>query len=202
MQVETFEVCEVDAKGKVVEIENAEEVAAFVEKLGLDAQKKFIGPDSEEGEKPALVPYRKMTHDEAFVYSNLCPERCKLERFGESLIPLRVLQVAAHAKGCGLFDELWVWHAANADVKDPVLVGIKGSEWNGERYILARWGEVLDSFESMKAQAVILWRNRTRMSLARIIAKAQQEIEALDSADPLIVKHLGDPSFTSYDRGW
>ena len=54
--------------------------------------------------------------------------------------------LATQIDGKPAFKSLEVWHSENADVKDPVLVGIRnpfGKSWETERDILARWGEVL-----------------------------------------------------------
>lgn len=136
MLVETFEVTETYSDGSV---ECEAEALELIEKLGLEGQQKLVAGD---GESRVRSPYRKMTKEEAVIYQALCPQESALAEFSESAIPVRVLQVAAHA--VDLFDHLIVWSAENADVKDPILVGFNGSKYSTtERFILARWGAEL-----------------------------------------------------------
>lgn len=135
MLVETYEVTESADKTKV-EGEEFEQFKSMIESLNLEGQQKFI-QDKE------VNPYRKMTSQESVVYGILCPTKTELKNFSESMIPLRVLQLATHVNSLNFIDVLEVWHSDNADIKDPVLVGRKGTSWNGEYFILARWGELL-----------------------------------------------------------
>lgn len=185
MQVETFEVYEVDASGKVAEVENAAEVKALIEKLGLEGQQQFVEP--RQGGTAQVIPYRKITKEENFVYSVLCPSKVALSRFGESVIPLRVLQVAAHAKECGLFKELEVWHVDSAAIKDPVLIG-KAGQWSNEIYLLARWGEVLEPMSVLAPKAVMLWRERTKAALQEILAAVNSDLASIEMANPIAFK--------------
>lgn len=87
MLVETFELEEVAEQPPELEAE----AVALIEKLGLDGQQ-------------TRIPYRKMTEEETFVYGILCPMRTPLKKYKEGPIPLRVLQVAAHATDVGMLD--------------------------------------------------------------------------------------------------
>lgn len=148
MKVETFEVTEIGVEGP---IDNFEDCKALTEKLELKGQSKFFN-----SEKAEIVPYRKMTSQEALVYGKLLAKQTPLKTYEDGLIPLRVLQIASHALEIGICDEIEVWHAPNADIKDPVLVGKKKSgknSWEYERYMLARWGEVLLPFSELCTMA-------------------------------------------------
>ena len=138
MKVETYETTEQGIDGP---IENFDECKALADKLGLEGQVPFFN-----GEKKEVAPYRKMTAQENLVYTNLLSTKTRLNKYSDSAIPLRVLQVASHAVDIGICDFIEVWHKPNADIKDPLLVGVKGSEDSGQRFILARWGEELLPF--------------------------------------------------------
>ena len=142
MDIETYECQEVTAT-----LEQSEEAKTLVESLGLSEQQKFYTPN----EAP-VFPYRKLTAQEKMVYHTLLSSYSELSKFGESAVPLRVLQVAAHAAQCfqDKQHKLFVYHSPNADVKDPLLTLRVGSDYSYEEYILARWGEVLENFNTLK----------------------------------------------------
>lgn len=183
MLVETYEINEQTADGKV---ENEAEIKELVEKLGLEGQSKFF--KSESGQV-TVFPYRKMTKQEKLVYETLCPKESEIEEFDDSLIPLRVLQVISHVKDTGFIHKLKVWHPESADIKDPVLVGVRwnkkediGDDYRDrEYYILARWGEELASFVELSKQALDIIKARFKKSLAEAVAEAQTRLASLDS---------------------
>lgn len=195
MQVETFE-CEETATEPV---DASAEAIALIEQLGLTGQQKLLTKSSETTSR---CPYRKMTKDEAFVYGMLCPQKTLLAEYGDEPMPLRVLQVAAHAKDLDFFEDLHVWHRESADIKDPVLVGSKKEPGKyGSTtclYILARWGEVLDEWPALSKAALARWKEKSTAAFNKIIGEAQANLAQVDSMsfDGAITK--GMPS--SY--GW
>lgn len=178
MQVETFECTETAAEP----IETSQEAIALIEALGLEGQKSIIGT-ADETSLTTRSPYRKMTADELFVYRQLCPEVVDLSKYDGAPIPVRVLQVAAHAKECGLFKKLVVWDKASALVHDPVLVGVPHSaqDWSRGEFILARWGEHLETFSTMLRQALEQKREWLRQEYRSKSAKARIKSEEVDS---------------------
>ncbi len=150
MIVETYEVTELTTEGRdPVEIEA--EALELIESLGLEGQQSLVHEDPDEGE-PSRIPYRLMTTEEARVYSTNFPSRTPIEEYRSEPIPLRVLQVAAHARP--LFDALEVWHPEEF-VADPVLVGRTGERFGRATFhLLARWGDSLRDFEDLKDAAV------------------------------------------------
>lgn len=150
MQVETFECSETAAEPT----EATEEAVRIIEELGLAGQLELVTkrPDSRD----QRCPYREMLKEEAFVYGVLCPNATKLADYKASPIPLRVLQLAAHATSLGLFNRLEVWDREDATEKDPVLVAhteAPGRSGN-KRFILARWGEVLEPMAVLMKRAM------------------------------------------------
>lgn len=167
MQVETFECTETAHEP----IEACEEAVRLMDELGLDGQKTLVTKSEKTG-FDSRCPYREMNGTESFVYRVLCPEESSLKDYGRSPIPLRVLQVAAHAKSLGIFKELRVWDRASPAVKDPVLVGVKKHlqyDWmDGPVFILARWGEELETFSVLAKRAFDAKREQFVDTLQRI----------------------------------
>jgi len=195
MQIETYEVTEVDADGKK---EDCAEAIALIEKLNLEGQREMLSP-----EKDARCPYRKMTKEEGFVYGTLCPIKTVIQKFKDEPIPLRVLQVAAHADSLGIYRTIEVWHPESADIKDPVLVGTIGEQYGTrEFYILARWGETLEAFDVLKVQAVKVFRALIKGKLERILSDVKADIEACDAASDtrVLTSKVKDPTYYSILR--
>lgn len=170
MLVETFE-CE-ETNEETPEI--SEEAISIMESLGMTQQIEKMTKKTDTGAE--RCPYREMTGEERFIYSTLCPEATELKNYHASPIPLRVLQVAAHAHE--YFDVMQMWHVASLIVKDPVLVGIIGEVYraNSKRYILARWGEALDEHPAMIKQAEAIAKENLRQRLNAIIARIYMPI--------------------------
>lgn len=176
MQVETFECSETAAEP----IEASEEAIGLIESLELEGQKSLVCPNEETG-NDARLPYREMTTEEQFVYKMLCPKEFKLAEYQASPIPLRVLQVASHAKALGFFDEMQVWDKENVLDLDPVLVGVKykdGNSWSKIYYILARWGEELETFSVLMQRMI----KRKREQICSQLDAIKSQVDAEKSA--------------------
>ncbi len=177
MKVETFEVTEIGVEGP---IDNFDKCIEMSKKLGLEGQSKFFNSKKKE-----IAPYRKMTVQESLVYGTLLGAKTNLKAYGDGVIPLRVLQVASHALEIGICDEIEVWHAPNADIKDPILVGKKKSgqySWEFEFYMLARWGEELMSFGELctKAKELIVNQITSKIQEGKVmLEKAERTVSEL-----------------------
>lgn len=152
MNVETYEVTETSATG--TELLNDPEALEIISSLGLKGQEKFTKEDV-SGIK-TRAPYRLMTTTEYRVYSVLLPDRQELSAYDGQMIPLRVLQVAAHAKQIAMFNQIEVWHCEGKD--DPLLVGNNETYFYSrpeqrKSFILARWGEILKPVEELLVEA-------------------------------------------------
>lgn len=198
MQVETYEVLsiDVDANGNVINETVSEEALALIETLGLEGQQELVarqpvGYGHEEVER--RIPYRQTTAEEKAIFATLFPVKTSLHRYKGDAIPLRVLQVAAHAKE--LEFELYVLHpATNVRVNDPVLVGersVKSSAENGftgkEQYLLARWGDALESLDELRKKALPIAIEKLRMEAS--LAKKKFE-RVYDDAEELATMFL------------
>jgi len=151
MLVESFECAEVMSEHPEI----VSEAVEIIETLELAGQKQFLSPTKADNR----CPYREITAEEAFVYRTLCPQESQLSRYNASPIPLRVLQIAAHATSLGMFKRFLVWDRVSVSVKDPVLVAWTGGEYDwgdsNRCFILARWGEELETFAVLRARAVV-----------------------------------------------
>lgn len=189
MLVETYEVTETMGDGTQ---ECEAEALALIEEMGLEGQQSRV-KRTDTGETKRN-PYRLMSIDEVFVYGEICPKRTVLTKYADGPVPLRVLQVAAHAKS--LFERLEVWHPESAAEKDPVLVGVNGYEWNPrERFILARWGEELLPFSELMTKAAKLYRDRVRGALADAKALIEADISRIESLPDTVLKTSTVPSY-------
>lgn len=170
MNVETFECAETAAEP----IEATEEAVGLIEQLGLAGQKEMMRPKTAEV-PAARWPYREITAEEVFVYQTLCPESTKIEAYAGGPIPLRVLQIAAHAKSVKPTTRLMVWHRALPGVKDPVLVAEFGRyDWSTDnRYILARWGDELETFAVLMKRAAEAARERLISEVETLLAQVK-----------------------------
>lgn len=184
MQVETFECAEVAAEP----IEASEEAIRLIDEMGLAGQRELVTLGKAGHETRS--PYREMLNDEVAVYSILCPQRTDLAKYNASPIPLRVLQVAAHAvtviPGC----RLRVWDRAEAAVKDPVLVAETGKyDWSADkRFILARWGEELETFVTLAKRAAAAKREFVTAKLRGLTSKVDgmSDAEVIHTTEPRI----------------
>lgn len=171
MQVQTFECEETQAETP----ELSAEAMSLIEELELEGQQSL---NVKSGER---FPYRQMDAEEAFVYGLLCPEHVEMRKYRQGPIPLRVLQVASHAKT--MFDRIEIWHKVSPSVKDPVLVGMKRNPvetWRNDPFILARWGDVLEEWPALLKSAIQVWRAKTRDGLNRLKQEAEITLKSVD----------------------
>lgn len=190
MQTETYEVISNNpAEGDnalVAELKSPEAVE-LITTLGLKGQEALLVERQTEGGETVVerFPYRRMTKDEDRVYGFLMPQKTKLVDYKDGPVPLRVLQVAAHATD--LFDEpLIVWHPEGA-IDDPILIGIKHKPTTNpahpvrEVFLLARWGDVLLPFEEMRVKARELWVQKARGTASKGLAQLQAFLAGVDN---------------------
>jgi len=180
VKIETYEITELTSAG---ELENPDESKKLIAELGLEGQNRFVNPESD---KP-IFPYRKMTQHEYNVFKTLCPKKIEATKYSDGVIPLRVLQILAHAKSTEFLDELEIWHPQSADIVDLVLVGKKNikNNWGShdtEYYILARWGSVLESIERLTEIAKPILLAKLKSKYEECKAKLTADATSLESA--------------------
>lgn len=190
MKVETYEV-ENSAAPEVATMAQDAEAQELIERLGLNGQRKLLNPET-----ATRNPYRAMTKQEQEVYNAVLECKTELSDYADDCIPLRVLQVAAHAKECGLFDRIEVWHASPAvQIDDPLLVGrVKTGDYSYRFHLLARWGRELQTLEQLEAIAVRVLRESRLESLRKIAIEVTTLMKNIEVATT--IKGMGgEPRF-------
>ena len=181
MLVETFEQTEETATGKDSCLD--EKAAELIEKLGLEGQKALASPKNSD----VRCPYREMSIEELCVYTALFPEKIEIKHYDRGFIPVRVLQVAAHADNIGTYGQIQIW-CERTMPRDPLLVGRIGtSDWNAKYHILARWGDALESFEVLKERAKKIMAEEIKNKLSEARAEFEQ---AAANVDGIVFKKL------------
>lgn len=183
MQVETFEVQEVAEEGADL----CEEAVRLVEELELEGQRSLSTPDTDARRNP----YRVMTVEEAFVYGVLLPRHVPVQSYADGPIPLRVLQVLAHAKSLNFFKSFEVWCPQVPQPHgDPLLIA--SPNWS-TFYPLARWGEVLDSFPTLLTKAAKLFRETFKDEAAHIQSDLASDAERVATMHESVIIHASLP---------
>lgn len=199
MQVETYEVLTIDvaADGSVFNEVVSEEAIALHEALGLAGQKNLLAERTAgDGETTVVrVPYRHITLEEARVFGALFPTKVAIEKYDRCPIPLRVLQVAAHARDVIDGVKLVVWCPRSVQDQDPVLVGMVGYQTT---FLLARWGEALEPLDVLKAKA----QERLERSIAAEVAKLRGRLTLLEGALPQAVASWLDGEGNQHSTPW
>ena len=180
MIVETYEVTETTTAGEDPVLADAAAIE-LIRELDLEGQKELLAHDETA---VIRIPYQRMTAEEVRVYQTLYPADEKVEAYRAGPIPLRVLQVVAHART--MFDKVLVWGPEQYD-PDPVLVGQIGEYGNAEYYLLARWGDALAPFEELRDRAAEVVRRRYTSKAKEVVAQCQAFLAAPDAS---VERHL------------
>lgn len=175
MQVETYEIEEVS--GEMGNMAADAEAIELAERLGLNGQKKLANPET-----LTRIPYPKLTGVQSIVFRTLFPNKTTVEEYSEGVIPLRVLQVIAYCRENNLYRRLEVWHP-EPGVRDPVLIGtMRESVYHsGDDFLLARWGDALESFEKLVEKAKAKWIAIRRAEIAKALSSANGDLENVET---------------------
>lgn len=189
MQVETYEVTELTTNNEEAPLLDDESLA-LIEQLGLEGQRSFIAERQvgEDDSVKTLNPYRLATKEEFNVFKACFPVETPLQDYESGLIPLRVLQVAAHARTVlPQGTKLVVWHPEDSTVRDPILLGRHEVRYDRKYYLLARWGEALDELGALKMVA----RRKLKASLTQQVRRIEAEVTAIKTGlDEKVDAHL------------
>lgn len=177
MIVETYEVTE-QIEGELAAADEAEAVA-IAERLGLKGQRAIRTPEA------GRVVFPKLTLEQDRILAVLCPQRQLVGDY-DAPMPVRILRlVEQHAPA---FKRLEVWAPSDPRVPDPVLVGVTGdpvNTWLTTTFLLARWGDQLDDWDTLRATAgkrlAATWRHAAlgfKMRAEAILADPSSAVEA------------------------
>lgn len=149
--------------------EALEETVKLLTEMGLDSQLALY--TKEEKVYKSLFPFCIATNEQLFVYRSHFPHTSSIGDYKDP-IPLRVLEVLKLAKDSGKFTAFEVWHNNTGSYKsDPVLVGkISKSQYEWDFYLLARWGDALEDYSSLRASACKKYAAKLQANLATVTA--------------------------------
>jgi hypothetical protein len=171
------------ANGELADLIQDGENILLREQLGLAPVLR-----KEENAKPFV--FRKMTDEEHKVFKLLFPNDTKIESYDE-FIPSDVLEALKEFNETCPYkissSGVRVWHAKEYD-PDPVLVcGVRtvddAYDFENAKILIARWGDALPPFETLKEKALAKWKAVRRVSLrkiARDVAAAEETLDALE----------------------
>ena len=189
MEIETFELRTETGDPEVLEDLYSDEAEELIDLLGLEGQRSLRAERTTDGGDTTKVtnPYRLMTREEQAIYSAILTETKRLKTYDSGPVPLRVMQIAAHASSVIPNMELEVWQVPDAAAGDPLLVGRVSEKYTAKFYMLARWGDALIPLEELRITA---FRN--------LKAKAALQIKEIESSlsgikqrlDEMIENHL------------
>lgn len=189
MNVETYEIEEINNSEASLMAADSEAIE-ICQKLGLVGQLKLADPET-----ATRFQYPKITAVQKLVFGSLFPQVTRLERFESGIVPLRVLQVAAWCKDQPLIHHIDVWHTKDVK-KDPILIGVT-KEYGGDEYLLARWGDALESFEALQKAAAPVIAAKLKSLLTVGISKMQARLGSIEAeADEAVLD--GEISWPSY----
>lgn len=146
------EVYEQQQTEEEAEAEN-EERRELIQALGLKVK-----------EIPA-IPFPEMSESDARIWSEILPFQANVVDY-TGYIPTKVLRTFKAFRD--EFDKIQIW---SDRAGDPILVGIKSSN----KFLMARWGEALESFELLKEKAVAMWKAKRKADCERFIASIDRD---------------------------
>lgn len=107
------------------------------------------------------------------VYATLCPQMVDYKKYTKTAIPLEVLGLIHLSINEGYFTDIEIWY--DDKTPDPLAVGlIKTSQYSiKDTFLMARWGDVLKPFEELKAQAIKVYTNSSKIKLQQRLVETQ-----------------------------
>jgi hypothetical protein len=194
MQVETYEIEETNSESGMMAADA--EAIELAESLGLKGQRQLSNPET-----LTRIPYPKLTAIQRLVFETLFPHKSPVEEYGEGIIPLRVLQVIAYCRQNNLYRRIEVWHPEPGK-RDPVLIGTQREHsysWsNGEDFLLARWGDALETFEALVEKAKAKWTVLRRAEIGSAVKRAQLDLAQLETVADMVFE-TGEPKTVRYE---
>lgn len=175
MQVETYLLEE--NEDVVFNSESLEEWKEKIESLKLEGQQKLIA-----GENYSPTPFKLLNREELNVFQTLFRNTENIKDYSASTIPLKVLGLIALSEKEGYFKRIEIWYD-NA-VPDPLVVGVREDPdrtWMEYRYLLARFGDHLPSYEEMKESAKKRWISFRKQALEQLKAEVENYTRTIET---------------------
>ena len=187
MQIEEYLVEDQELE-TILDGDKLEEWKEKCEEMGLEGQLKLC----QEGASP--IPFRIMSKEEQRVYNTLLTSHCAVKEFASEMIPLRVLSLIALAEKEQYFYGVSVWYSEMD--KDPIVIGKQEEVYNSPLFLIARWGEELESFVILKQRAIEKAVATKKSQLTECIDKATGLLQNLEThvAAEMEGKYISWPS--------
>lgn len=187
MQIEEYLVEDQELE-TILDGDKLEEWKEKCEEMGLEGQLDLC----KEGKSP--IPFRKMSEEEKRVYNTLLNSHCAVKNFTSEMIPLRVLSLIALAEKEQYFHGISVWYSEMD--KDPIVLGKQTDTYTSPLFLIARWGEELESFVILKQRAIEKTVVTKKSQLTECIDKATSMLQNLEThvAAEMEGKHLSWPA--------
>lgn len=188
MQVEVYDMRELNSE--TLQPEPDQEAIDLARELGLEGQLSRVKSD---GTIDIRHGYEVVTDDQQAVMEELFGAFTAVDRYDDGPIPVRVLKEIAFAREH--FDHLLVIHAPGAQIDDPILVGVEGAFYGGTKgrsrevfgmgarkvYLIARWGDALQSWAELARQA-------EQAARTRLLAELRSASTRIATAIALLVQ--------------
>lgn len=129
-------------------------------------ERKELIRDLDLKEKQAqVVPFPEMSVSDQRVWHELLPFKARVNDY-TGYIPTKVLRTFKAFK-----DDFRIIHIWSDRAGDPILVGEK----DGNSFLLARWGEAIEPFESLREKAIRSWKDKRRASAEACLASVDND---------------------------
>lgn len=191
MLIQTYEIEEI-ANSEASTMAADAEAIELIQQLGLSGQLKLSNPET-----ATRFPYPRLSASQAAVFETLFPEKASVRDYAQGIIPLRVLQVIAFCKDQPQTKHLEIWHAESVK-EDPILIGAPES-YSSERYLLARWGDALPTFEEMTEKALVKAEAVMRADMGKALSKLKGFLENTKDIARAYLATGSKPSYSVWD---
>lgn len=164
--IETFELGQTGDPTQ--ELEDAEEIKALADELGLKGQKKIFTEED-------VIPFLRLSKADKRIWFTFCPGKHDVEDYEDTVIPLRVLGIIKVCQEREYFDDIFI-RTESTNSPDPIVVGKKGEAW----YLIARWGHALTEWKEIVEAARIKARRAFTAYYQGVIAEAKGNLDSID----------------------
>jgi hypothetical protein len=163
LELETFDLIDIFSESLEEDIEEYKTKAAILE---MDVSK-------------GVVPFPTLNRAETNTWETYCPNKQDLEKYTD-VVPLQVLRLATIVKEKGWFYKVQIW-SENKEEIDPIMVGVLNDSWSSPKFLLARWGLSLKSYEEVRDLAKKMWQEARITKCKDTIKKAERALEDIES---------------------
>jgi hypothetical protein len=163
--------------------DKADEWKIKVEQLGMVGQIESV-----EKSNGNTNPFMRLNDFQYKILSELFNRSQLINDFNHCIVPLEIVDVIAMAINDKYFDQIKIHYCDNEP--DPVVIGYlylndedrrEHKAWRMIKFLIARWGEELDDWTTMRIKAIEKYRTRTISMCKQNIRSYQRQIEDIDN---------------------